>query len=185
MKLLLAVTLAGIMLLTGCTTIISEQSRRLVDTKVSFAELKKEPNGYVGKHIMLGGRIAGVKNTREGAQLEIVQFELNDRGIPEDSFISHGRFLATSSEYLDAMVFRHGMLITMVGEIKGKKLLRLEDMDYVYPLVALREWYLWPGTEYERCNLYPSNLPGYDPYYYGYGFEPFWSRPFAPAIRPW
>lgn len=182
MKLLVATTILSL-LLSGCTTIISEGSRKLVDTDADFAQLKGYPERYTGKHIMLGGKIASVKNSMEGSQIEIVQFDLTSSGRPEETFISNGRFLATSSEYLDTMIFRRGMLITLVGEIKGKKIQRLDDMDYIYPVVALREWHLWPESSWDRGEAYPVPPPPYYPYYYGYGFEPYWYRPYDPIIR--
>lgn len=183
MRTLILIITSVSLLLPGCTRVISEQSRKLVDTEAKFMQVREDPDKFIGKHIMLGGRIAGVKNTREGSQLEIVQFELTDSGVPEESFVSSGRFLAMTSEYLDATIFRKGMLVTLVGEIKGKKVQRIDEMDYVYPLVAMREWYLWKGSDWERGGYYPPPSPMYDPYYYGYGFEPYWFRPYGPPFR--
>lgn len=182
MKLLFATAILSLML-TGCTTIISEGSRKLVDTDADFAQLKGSPERYIGKHVMLGGRIASVKNSMEGSQIEIVQFDLTSSGRPEETFISNGRFLAKSSDYLDSMIFKRGMLITLVGEIKGKIIQRLDDMDYPYLVVSLREWYLWPESGWDRGEAYPFPPPVYSPYYYGYGFEPYWYRPYGPIIR--
>jgi outer membrane lipoprotein len=180
---LFMIILSTAMMLHGCTTFISEQSRRLVDTKATFAEVRQSPDSYIGKHIMLGGRIAGVKNTPEGSQIEVVQFDLTWSGYPEDKFVSYGRFLATSTEFLDTMIFRKGMLITMVGEIKGKTKQRLDEMEYIYPVIAMREWYLWRDSDWEKSSYFPSPSPPYDPYNYGYGFEPYWFRPISPPYR--
>jgi len=169
---------------TGCVTVISEQSRKLVDTNDSFKIIKQSPDAYIGKHVMLGGRIANVKNSAEGAQLEIVQFDLSSRGYPEDTFISYGRFLALNSSYMDPLVYRRGMLITLVGEIKGKKTMRLDDIDYTYPVLTMREWHIWRGSDPDRGYTYPSQQPVYDPYSYGFGVEPFLQRPYSPATVP-
>lgn len=171
------------LILPGCTRVISEQSRKLVDTEASFQQVRESPDKFIGKHVMLGGRIVGAQNSREGTSIEIVQFDLTESGAPVDSFISAGRFLATSTDFLDPMIFRKGMLITLVGEIKGKRIQRLDEMEYIYPVVALREWYLWPGSGWEKSWYYPPQPPMYDPYYYGYGFEPYWFRPYGPPYR--
>lgn len=183
MRHLLMIILSTTLLLQGCTTIISEQSRRLVDTEAQFSEVRESPDRFIGKHIMLGGRIAGVKNTPEGTQVEVVQFDLTWNGYPEDKFISYGRFLATSSEFLDKMIFREGMLITLVGEIKGKTKQRLDEMEYIYPVIAMREWHLWKDSEWDNSSYLPPPSPVYNPYYYGYGFEPYWFRPISPPYR--
>jgi len=173
-----------VLLLTGCATVISEQSRKLVDTNDSFKVIKQAPDAYIGKHVMLGGRIANVKNSAEGAQLEIVQFELSTSGYPEDTFLSYGRFLATTGSYMDPLVYRRGMLITLVGEIKGKKIMRLDDMDYTYPVLTMREWHIWRGSDLEGGYVYPAQQPTYNPYSYGFGVEPFLQRPYSPVLVP-
>lgn len=184
MRYLLIVYLLTGLMITGCTTIISDQSRSSVNTDAPFKAVRENPDNYIGKNIMLGGRIVNVKNSSAGAQIEIVQFDLNSRSYPEDRFISYGRFLATDSNYMDPMVFKSGMLLTLVGEIKGKKTMRLDEMDYTYPTVSIREWYLWPGSSTDGSCGYPVNSPGYNPYNYGLGTEPFFQRPFAPATGP-
>ncbi|NVO21724.1 MAG: Slp family lipoprotein [Bacteroidetes bacterium] len=175
--------LSGLMF-TGCTTIISEQSRSIVNTDAAFKSVKQTPEKYVGKNIMLGGRIVNIKNSSEGAQIEIVQFDLNSRSYPEERFISYGRFLATDNNYMDPLIFKSGMLLTLVGEIKGQKTMRLDEMDYVYPVVAVKEWYLWPGSGPDSSCVYPVSSPQYNPYNYGFGSEPYFQRPFAPATGP-
>lgn len=171
--------------ISGCTPVISDQSRKLINTEASFKTIKESPDGYIGKNIMVGGRLADTRNSADGAQLEIVQFDLTSQSYPEETFISYGRFLATNSSYMDPLIFRRGMLITLVGELKGKKTQRLDDMDYSYPLISLREWYLWPGSGPERgCNTYPTPLPQYDPKNFGFGYEPFLPRSSSPPSVP-
>lgn len=178
MRALSALTLLSILLTSGCTAVISEQSRKLIDSTSSFSEIKQAPENYIGKHVMLGGRIVKANNSNDGARIEIVQFDLTSNSYPEDTFLSYGRFIATSSSYLDPLIFRQGMLVTLVGEIKGKKVMRLDDMDYTYPLILMKEWYLWPGSDPARgCTAYPQMLPQYDPYNFGFGYEPFLQRP--------
>jgi outer membrane lipoprotein len=174
----------SLLFMAGCTTIISEQSRKLVDTDEAFKVIKQSPEAYVGKHIMVGGRIANVRNSSEGARLEIVQFDLGLSGYPEDTFLSYGRFLATNSSFMDPMIYRKGMNITLVGEIKGKTTLRLDDIDYTYPVLTMREWHLWQGSDLDRGCNYPVSQTTYDPYSYGFGVEPFLQRSYSPVLIP-
>lgn len=185
MRYIMTVTLLSMLTLTGCAAVISEQSRKLVDSNAAFQTIKASPDNYMGRIIMLGGRIADIRNSSDGAQLEIVQFDLNSQGYPEDSFLSYGRFLATESRFMDPLIFKRGMLITVVGELKMKKTMRLDDMDYTYPVISMREWYLWPGSEADKgCSSYPVSPPQYNPYNYGPGYEPFLHRPYSPAFIP-
>lgn len=174
-----------VLFVSGCTTIISDQSLKLVNCDEPFKSIKAAPENYIGKTVLLGGRIASIRNSADGAQLEIVQLELTSQNYPENSFISYGRLIATNSSYMDPLIFKNGMLITLVGELKGKKTLRLDDMDYTYPLISMREWYLWPGSEPDRgCSTYPVPLTEYNPYNFGYGYEPFLPRPYSPFNKP-
>lgn len=184
MRYLLPGFIISLLFTMGCTAVISEQSRKLVNTDAAFKTVREAPENFIGKHIMIGGRIANIRNSSDGAQLEIVQFELTSSGLPEDSFLSYGRFLAINSDYMDPMIFKRGMLITLVGELKGKKTLRLDDMDYTYPLIAIREWHLWRGSEAHSGYSYPIRPPEYNPYNYGYGYEPFLQRPFNQVNPP-
>jgi len=179
MRYLVSVLLVLSLFQSGCTAVISEQARKLINTDASFKSLKESPENYIGKNIMLGGRIANINNRTDGAQIEIVQFDLTSQDYPEETFLSYGRFLATESSYKDPLIFRRGMLITLVGEVTGKKTMRLEEMDYTYPVISIKEWYLWPGSGIDRgCNSYPAPLPQYNPYNFGFGYEPFLQTPF-------
>jgi len=185
MRYLPSMLLGVFLALSGCTPIISEQSRKLINSDASFKTIKEAPESYIGKTILLGGRIANVRNSAEGAQIEIVQFDLTSQSYPEDTFLSYGRFLATNSNYMDSLIFKRGMLITLVGELKGKKTMRLDDMDYTYPVISLREWYLWPESDSNRnYSTYPPPLQEYNPYNFGFGYEPFLHRPYAPLYVP-
>ena len=179
--LLMLISLATI---NGCATVISEESRKLVDPIIQFSKLRENPDSYIGKNILAGGRIIGAKNTKEGAVIEIVQFELSGNGLPEVSSRTSGRFLATSVDFLETTIFKRGRLITLVGEIKGKKILPIDEIEYVYPVVALREYYLWKDPDYEKDMFYPP-LPYYTPDYFGSGTDPYWTRPSEPVLKRW
>lgn len=170
--------------MNGCTPIFSEQTRKMINTDASFKSVKATPENFIGKTIILGGRIANVTNSVAGSYLEVVQFDLTTSLFPEDSFLSYGRFLATTDSFLDPMVFKRGALITLVGEIKGKRNLRLENIEYTYPLLVMRDWHLWRGSNDDLNCKYPVAAPQYDPISYGYGYEPFLQRPSMPLITP-
>lgn len=187
MKNLLIISLLALCSLSGCAHVISDEARKLVDPTITFDRLRANPDAYVGKFVILGGVIAGTKNTREGGQLEIVQVQLSDDEMPEDSFRSGGRFLATTPDFLDVMIYKPNRLVTLMGEVKSKKTQPLDDVDYTYPVIAIRELHVWKSYDYERGYPYPPPAPfyDYDPYYYGYWPGPYWHRPVGPVFRRW
>lgn len=183
MKKILLMSLLALSLLSGCAHVISEEARKLVDPAVTFTKLRETPEAFMGKYVMLGGMIAGAKNTKEGGQLEVVQVDLDSDGMPEDTFRTGGRFLATTVTFLDVMVFKPGRLVTIVGEVKGKKTLPLDEIDYTYPVISIREIHVW--KTYDTDYGYPYPTPGpylYDPYYYGYWPGPYWYRPLGSPL---
>jgi outer membrane lipoprotein len=138
---------AMIPFLAGCATIISHESLSLVDRGISFKELRQDPDRYVGKHILLGGGIAAVRNTTGGGELELVQFNTDGNGEITDSAASGGRFIAFSTDFLDPALYRIGLLVTLVGTVQGKKTMWLEEVNYTYPVLAIRELHLWQPEE--------------------------------------
>jgi outer membrane lipoprotein len=177
---------AALMILSGCAHIISEESRKLVDPTITFGKLRENPDSYLAKQVMLGGIIAATRNSGEGGQIEVVQFDLDKVGAPMDNQGTGGRFLATSPLFLDPLVYRTGRLMTMVGEVKGKTTRPLEGVEYTYPTIAIREIHVLPSYEPEQPS-YTRPLPShyYDPYSYDYrpeGNYPY--RPIGPPIKP-
>lgn len=165
--------------LQGCTHAISGPSRALVDRSVSFPMLHENPEQFKGRFVLAGGIIASVKNLPEGGQLEVVQLPVDSQGMPEDSLNTGGRFLAFSDRFLDPLVFKEGKRITVVGEVKGSQVKRIDQVDYRYPTIVIKEVHVWRPEEVERQN-YPQAYP-----YYWY--DPWWpSWYFRPGpYRPW
>ncbi len=160
---------------TGCTHAISESGRKLADPDVTYGKLGQNPDSYIGKNVILGGKIAAVRNAQDGATLEVVQMDLDCSFYPKDVMVSGGRFLATSPGILDRMIYVPGRLVTVLGEIKGKKTGMLDEVEYTYPVVAIREIHVWRDSGMDELYSAPS------PYYYGYDTGP---APFRPSGPP-
>ena len=175
MKLLLSVL--ALFLIAGCGHVFSESARREVDKSITFGELKSDPKLFIGKYVKLGGEIAGLKNTEEGSQLQVVQFKLGSDDIPDESSASGGRFLAITPEYLDSMIYKTGRLVAIIGQVRGSKTLPLDEMQYTYPLISIVEIHVWkksevyyyapPYTYYPFVYPWPWYGP---PYWYPYGY---------------
>ncbi len=161
----LLLLIMSFLLLAGCAHVISEESRNLVDPTIQFQNLRTNPDSFVGKYVMLGGTVAGVQNNKDGSQLEVVQSPLESDDLPEEvSHSSGGRFLATSSHFLDPIVYATGRRVTVVGKVLGKKTLPIDQIEYTYPMIAIREIHVWSKSELAQ--------PQYPPP--GYYYDPFW-----------
>lgn len=159
--------------LQGCTHVISKQSRALVDPSVNFAGLHQDPEQYKGRYVLVGGAIASVTNRPEGGQLEVVQLPLDSQEMPEDTSKTGGRFIARSEKFLDPLVFKEGKRVTIVGEVLGAKVKTLDQMEYRYPVIGIREVHVWRPEEVER-QTYPQAYPyyWYDPWWPSWYYRP-------------
>jgi outer membrane lipoprotein len=142
--------------ITTCAPVISKQLREQVRPGVTFNDVLKDPERYQGQMVILSGVIIEAKNTREGTLLQVLQRPAGFRGKPKDIDETEGRFLALDSRYLDVYVYAKGREVTVAGEVQGKRILPLDKTEYTYPLIYVKEIYLWPVTE-ERY---------YAPYYH-------------------
>ncbi len=172
-----------LILAAGCAQVFSDKALRQVDPSITFGQLKSDVQPYRGKYVKVGGIIAGIKNSGEGSQLEIVQFNLGSDEVPNETAASGGRFLATTPEYLDNMIYRTGRPVTVIGEVKEMKTLPLDETQYPYPVIAILEIRVWRTVEayqtyrpYEYPYFYSS--PWYGPYYWKYDHRRFrhWHR---------
>lgn len=174
MKTTLRLMAALSLFLAGCAHVMSDQSLRLVDPTITFAELRKTPDSYVGKYVLLGGTIAGVRNSKKGGELEVLQAPLDSSGMPEETQYSGGRFLVTTGEFLDPLVYATGKRVAAVGEVKGTVSRKIDEVQYTYPVIAEVEMHLWGKYEPDRYYYPPPYY--YDPYW---GPWPYW-RPYYP-----
>lgn len=164
---------------TGCSHVMSEESRKQVDASISYQVIAAKPDSNVGKTIMVGGILAGIRGSRDVTTYEIAQLELLSNGVPDETSASGGRFLAVSTELSEPLVHPTGSLVTLVGIVKGKKIEQRDGADYPYPLLTVKEMKFFrpsrdlpdlhpnpyqPVVGDERFILSPPGLPGGEPH---------------------
>lgn len=136
-------------LLAGCAHQgVSKDTLRLADRSVTYPALKENPEQFTGRFVHLGGTIAGVRNTASGGIIEVVQVPLDRSGKPGERSHSEGRFLAQGNTFLDPLIYKPGTLMTVVGEVKGKKVGLLDNVEYHYPVILIKESYLWKPEDF-------------------------------------
>jgi len=178
------VVLAGIFM-SGCTHYISEDSLRLVSQPIPYSAVKQNPDNYIDSYLLVGGEIVKVTNSKEGGEIEVVQLNIDSSGRPlGDIRNSEGRFLAQTGYFVDPAVYKEGSIISIVGQVKGKKVQPLESVSYPYPLFAVRELHLWRQSElypyYQSYSPYSSYSFPYDSPYgngmcdFGFGPSPYY-----------
>lgn len=165
----IAAILSTMLFMSGCAHVMSDTNLKAVDQSVRYNDLSAKPEAFAGKTVLVGGIIAGVRGSDDVIMLEVAQLELFKNGVPNEDSRSGGRFLAISTELIDPVVYQPGKLVTIIGEVKGKKVQKLESVDYPYPLISVKELRLFRPSE-----PLPDN---YNPYQNQYGDDKFLRRP--------
>lgn len=188
---LILVFLCGSMVATGCAKSAhqtgEDELRRLipadvlsqVDDNVSFSQLRADPHQYVGRTVMFSGVALQSKRIRDGTEIEILQVP-TERGMsPSDRKArSQGRFLAVQSNgFLDPAVIEKDTPLTVVGEVKGVTTKALDEGEYQYPVLDVKQLIDWSDVRSRDRDEYDSSYNGryggyYGPWsswYYGFG----------------
>ena len=166
----ISVALLGLIFFaSSCAPVISKGLRGQVDKEIRFEEVIQDPDAYQGKIVLWGGVIIGAKNQRDGTLIEILRTTTDMRGRPKDLDRSQGRFLALYDGYLDVAIYAQGREVTVAGEIMGKRILPLDEIEYTYPVISVKEIHLWPLKRKDRV-YYP-----YPYWHYPWGwYHPYW-----------
>ena len=165
----ISVTLLGLIFFaSSCAPVISKGLRAQVDKEIRFEEVIQDPNAYQGKIILWAGVIIAAKNHKEGTLIEVLQKPVDMAGRPKDVDRSEGRFLALYDGYLDVAIYAQGREVTVAGEIMGKRVLPLDEIEYTYPVISVKEIHLWSPKSEDRFYPYPY-------WHYPWGwYHPYW-----------
>ena len=166
----------------GCaTSVIPRDVIQQVPTDTTFKQVLANPDAFKGHQVMWGGQLLSLRNEKEGTYLEVLQAPLDSDGRPSAVEASEGRFLAFFDKYIDEAVFHPGRLVTVIGQVEGRKLQALGKgkVEYAYPAVAGQQIYLWPRPE--KPHLAPGySYPGdWDPWW---NSSPWWGTYYYPPV---
>ncbi len=171
--LLIALLTILILITSGCVRPLSKDATFSVNWDVDYAQVKANPDAYLGKKLLLGGLIADNVTTKEGSLLIIVKYKLNRWDKPTEPDHDAGRLLAKSQKLLDPAIYETGRLVTLTGTLVGLQSRPLGETTYDYPAFDIGEIYLW-AKDYTMDPFYYPHDPYY-PYRYRYG-HPYWHR---------
>lgn len=155
------ICMSGI-LVGGCAMPLSKQVRQQATKDLSFAEVIADPAAYRGKTVIWGGIITKTVADEGRTDIYLREASLDFRGKPREEESPGGLFIARTPNRLDPEKFKEGERITLAGEITGEELGRYEEQPYVYPVLDIKEFYLWetgfPKVRWEqRGGKFPSD----------------------------
>jgi outer membrane lipoprotein len=141
----------------------SVQSDQVVN--IDMRQAQSDASCQKGKLVRWGGAIISNRSSNSGSRIEILAKQLSASARPSQSNDYIGRFIAESSSYIEPAIFKPGKSITILGEImtcfKGK----IDERDYVFPVVKIKGKHLW--QEQKEHNLIMID-PFFRPYPYPY-----------------
>ena len=177
--------IAGCAALWGCysTSALPPELQSQVDQTVTFTQLLQSPEQYHGRVVIFGGEVLSAKRLKDGTRIEVLQLPLGDRQVPiPDRTASEGRFLAIQKEFLDPAKLPAGTPVTVVGEVTGSMKLPLDEAEYTYPVLDVKNLMVSPNMDRAyRGSASPRPYWGY-PYGSPYGrrWGPWGPSPYNP-----
>ncbi|MFQ5901418.1 MAG: Slp family lipoprotein [Thermodesulfobacteriota bacterium] len=171
------------LLIQGCVGAISRDVRRGINREITFKKVLSDPDAFVERKVLWGGKIISTENLKEGSLIEVIQVSLDFTDRPGEISSSRGRFLIQTPQFLDKEVYIKGKGLTVAGIVKGRKVKPIGELEYPYPVIEPLEIKLWePVLE----SKYPDYSPFYyDPFYYDpFFYDPFFSYPRRYSIYP-
>lgn len=151
-----------------------------IDQSLTFDILRESPATYRGHLIVVGGEVLRAKRLKEGTRIEILEIPLEDNQAPGlNRMASRGRFLALQQTFLDPATVPAGTRVTIVGEVTGATTLPLDETDYTYPTLEIKNIKVWPKAEGYPYWYVPYAGPSYwGPYWHPYRGPPWRRHPY-------
>jgi outer membrane lipoprotein len=173
--------------LAGCAYPISKQWRQQARKDLTFATVLEDPAPHIGAIVIWGGLIIRTENAPNRSDIFVLETPLDMMGLPGEAESSEGRFIARSSTFLDPAIFAPQRKVIVAGEIVKKDVRPIGRLNYVYPVIAIKQIYLWPQTTiqyYEPPDYYPEDWDWTvgGPYLFYRDFEPEPERPPPPPL---
>ncbi|TKS59323.1 MAG: hypothetical protein EWM72_02335 [Nitrospira sp.] len=142
---------------------------------VTFTQVKATPESYKGQPVTFGGKVLGARRLKEGTRIEILQLPLTSSLQPTtDLSKSQGRFVSMQKEFLDPATIPAGTFVTITGEVAGSVTMPLDETEYTYPIVDIKNLRVWTKDEEVSPRIRPYIGPG-----------PYWGPYWSPYWRPW
>ena len=129
-----------VLALNGCSPVISKSVSKEAERKLSFAEIREDPDLHLGKVVVLGGTVVAAEARQDETVLEVQQRRLGGTLEPRDGDgKTGGIFLAVFPGPLDPDEYHKGRRITVGGQIEGKELVTSGQQDEVYPVIRVMD----------------------------------------------
>lgn len=146
---LILTVLSACLMLCACATPLYRDLPNVVS--VMPTDVQQAPDDYAGADVIWGGRIVGFNNREDRSEVEVVAFPLDRNQQPLTDAPTQGRFVLVLPGYVEALDYAEGRHLTVHGRLSGSTLGRVQEHDYLYPLVRGTSVHVWPwGFMFDR-----------------------------------
>lgn len=155
---------ACLAMLSACASQIPESIRYPTPNRMSIGEVQNDPAKYINERIRWGGVIIKTDNRNDQTRLVILAYPLDSSGRPKIHTKNQGRFIAIMKGFLEPTIYASNREVTINGLLQRSLKEKINEYDYVYPVIKPEVHYLWPLRRLYRDDDYP----------------PYWGSPWYP-----
>ncbi|HMM67556.1 MAG TPA: Slp family lipoprotein [Dokdonella sp.] len=139
-RLLLAMLLPAA--LASCATPVFRDTANSI--AATPADVQQQPESFHGAEVVWGGRIVAVENRADTTEVEIVAYPLDRDQQPSPEEPTQGRFILVLPGFVEPFDYPAGRHLTVQGILSGTRVGRVQEHEYVYPLVRAKAVHVWP-----------------------------------------
>jgi outer membrane lipoprotein len=150
---------------SGCAANPALSISQAVVDDVTLTQARSAADAYTGSTVRWGGVVTEVENKADKTWVFVVGRALSDDAKPVTDSASEGRFIASFNGFVDPLVYKSGRPLTVVGSVEGSTVRAIGEYDYRFPVVVVRDSYLWAEPVKTKIYYAPSPFV-YDYYYY-------------------
>lgn len=111
------------------------------------AQVAQTPERYASSEVIWGGKIVQVRNLADHSEIEILGYPLDASQRPLVNDSGGGRFIAVMAGYVEPLDYPAGAMITLYGTLEGSRAGKVDEADYVFPLVKVAQAHVWTADE--------------------------------------
>ena len=144
-------------LLGGCASKPSTSVGLAEIEEVSLTSVLKSIDQYESVTVRWGGLVTETENKADHTLVFVVARALKNNEKPLSNSASEGRFVARFDRFIDPLVYQEGRPLVVLGEIEGSLQRPIGEYDYRFPIVTVRDSYLWADpSKQPKVYYYPD-----------------------------
>ena len=152
----------------GCAyDVVPDRLEGRIQKDLSFERVEEDPDAYLGRTVMWGGKVLGVTQGAGHTRVELLHVPLDAVFRPLDApTASKGRFMAIDGDgaMKDPGALQKDTLVTVIGEIRARVEAPLDEGRYQYPAIVIQDMTAWekqPGITHSPPG---AQLRGFRPF---------------------